>query len=141
MILGCTNIGVLNCFNDSMCRHYGEIPHSKIQTSLLTIWVHISQEYHLGYFRIILQNDNMTYGKIMQALFRQNNFLTDTHVPEKLEHKLCEDQSLHKRKNIVWILKHLISHPELAISVEKMTDFCFLCSSFIKCPFELQKSI
>ena len=39
------------------------------------------------------------------------------HVPEKQNHKLCEDQSLHKRKNIVWVLKHLISHLGLAKSV------------------------
>lgn len=103
--------------------------------------MHISQEHHLRHLRIILQNDSMNYGKITQAIFRQNDFLTETHVPGKQKDKLCEAQSLPKRKNIVWILKHLISHPGLAMSVEKMTDFCFLCSSFIKCPFELQKSI
>lgn len=67
MILGCTKVSWI-ALMDPWCGYYCQVPHGKILTSLLTIWVHIPQEHHLAHFRIILQNDNMTYRRIIQAI-------------------------------------------------------------------------
>lgn len=74
------------------------------------------QQHHLGHFRIVPKNDNMTYGRIVSAVFRQRNLLSETQVAGNRRHKLRKEQSLDEGKSIVWVSEHLISHSGFAMN-------------------------